>query len=92
LYHDELTNWLKAQGIAKHVDEGGNADTVTKSAIVQSQPKVHLLWGQNSDSGNWAMPAVLPSENGNSHVWNVDHDLLFRCLAEARVVKSDAEV
>jgi hypothetical protein len=93
LYHDELTRWLKAQGVAKHADEGGDADTVTNSTVIpQPKPKVHLLWGQNSDSGNWAMPASLPSDNGNSNIWNVDHDLLFRCLAEARVVKSDAEV
>ena len=103
MYLDELADWLKAQGVAKPAGEDEHMDTAIKadqtnategtaSAAVPPPPKVHLLWGQNSDSGNWAMSASLPSDNENPVHWRVDHDLLFRCLAEARVVKSDAEV
>lgn len=105
LYHDELAGWLTAQGVAKPAGEVDDPDTAPKAGQakavegtatvgLQPPPKVHLflLWGQNSDSGNWAMPAPLPSDNDNPVHWRVDHDALFRCLAEARVVKSDAEV
>jgi hypothetical protein len=85
-------------GLSSSAPDDGNrvataahvAETTTTAAL--RQPKLHLLWGQNSDSGNWAMPALVPSEDGRPDKWAVDRETLFPCLAEARVVKSDAEV
>eukprot|EP00571_Detonula_confervacea_P014720 CAMPEP_0172298526 /NCGR_PEP_ID=MMETSP1058-20130122/1142_1 /TAXON_ID=83371 /ORGANISM="Detonula confervacea, Strain CCMP 353" /LENGTH=524 /DNA_ID=CAMNT_0013007803 /DNA_START=424 /DNA_END=1998 /DNA_ORIENTATION=- len=55
-----------------------------------SSPKLFLLKGLNSDSGNFATPAHFKGIETFKDVR--DDDTLFKCIAECRVTKSPAEV
>eukprot|EP00804_Cyclotella_cryptica_P013023 CCRYP_002350-RB/>CCRYP_002350-RB protein AED:0.23 eAED:0.23 QI:52/1/1/1/0.5/0.66/3/43/566 len=56
----------------------------------EDQPKLFLLRGLNSDSGNYAQPAHYEG----IEMWDDarDEETLFRCLAECRVKKTPAEI
>ena len=52
------------------------------------ESKVFVLYGLNSDSGNYASPAVLHEVFAE----RTDRDALFPAIAELRTIKSEAEV
>jgi Xaa-Pro dipeptidase len=52
--------------------------------------QLHLMTGLNSDSGNMAMPAHY--DGISQHAPKMTTDTLFDCIAESRVIKTDAEV
>jgi Xaa-Pro dipeptidase len=65
-------------------NDEGDADAETNT------PQLYLLRGLNSDSGNYAVPA---SYDGiQNHADQRDTSKLFKAMAEARVIKTDAEI
>jgi hypothetical protein len=51
----------------------------------KSAPKLFLLKGLNTDSGNFAVPATFGGIDKYNEVR--DEDTLFPCIAECRVIK-----
>jgi len=67
--------------------DNGNEEKKNEASAV---PKLFLLKGLNTDSGNFATPA---SFDGIEKFKDVrDEDALFGCIAECRVTKSPAEI
>ena len=71
------------------VDEAMYVDEL--AAWLKGQPAVHVNAVLNSDSGVCAIPAALPDGASADGLAAFDDSALGDCLAECRVVKSDAE-
>lgn len=69
------------------VDEVLYADEVDAYCKRQGL-ELHVLYGQNSDSGNYAAPAKFDGIDA----FKVDRDTLFQQIADARVFKSPVEL
>jgi Xaa-Pro dipeptidase len=80
---EELEEFLEKElkrmsSVIDEVDDGGDEHA-------QSAPKLFLLKGLNTDSGNFAVPATFGGIDKYNEVR--DEDTLFPCIAECRVIK-----
>jgi len=73
----------------ERVLEESLSSSMSEGATNGNRPKLLLMEGRNSDSGNLYQPPVVKSEKLQSHV---DTTTLFPNLCECRVVKSPAEL
>lgn len=61
--------------------------------LVRKTSSIHVLHGQNSDSGNWSDPAIGEDYfEGQPDTPKVDKTALFKIIADLRVFKTKAEL
>ena len=80
----------RLEGVNYVVGDADGEQEEKKNGESPTVPKLYLLKGLNTDSGNFATPA---SFGGIEKYKDVrDEDTLFKCIAECRVTKSAAEI